>query len=132
MKKKGGFAQAVVTQLRLAKYLTLYTIAYLLIIAAGAYGFHELRQEQRERIAFDSKRDYDICEAGNESRVAIKEAFDIYTNALITASEQGDVPESPQEAARRQRNIAAFRALVAEKMKVLDSRDCSEFLDKGE
>lgn len=144
---KRGLVEAVVTQLRLAKYLTLYTVAYLIILGAGVWVVFQLQEQDRrlqreheERVAFDNRREYDICVAGNERIEVIKDAFvrqarDSAATLIRAArrSQEDEPPMSPSERQKFDREAAAYIADAEKTAKNslvgLEPRDCRTLLN---
>lgn len=108
-------------------------IGYAILLVGFVVAFGLLRAEQDKIQAlqeFDERRAYELCLSANDSRVAIREAFEAYTDALIAASAQSE-ERTPDEEARRQRSIAAFRASVEEKLMAIRPRDCKADRERG-
>lgn len=63
------------------------------------------------------------CQNGNGSRVAVREAFDEYTEALAAAPPVN--PRTPEEQARRDAALVVFRADIERRLAPLEPRACS-------
>lgn len=102
-------------------------IAYVGIVIVAAAGFFVLRQDQeeiRKLQEFDARRAVELCEASNESRLAIIHAFGTYTDALVAASNTSDEPRTPEENRRRMERAEQFREDVRKRLEPLSPRDC--------
>lgn len=91
------------------------TIVFALVIASQVFTTYLIIDQRREENWIE-------CVHGNSRRGAIQDAFNLYTRALIAASE--NQPRTPIEDEQRQRSIERFEMLVAESLDILDPIEC--------
>lgn len=101
------------------------TVAIVAAVLGGVVNFvlvlkvwgqaDELATLQQERAVAD-------CQQTNTSRAAILDAFEQYTQALVSTSK---VPDDPAAKAAFEQRVAAFRADLAQRLTPLAQRDCS-------
>lgn len=67
--------------------------AFLVLTCTQAFGFYLQDRERDARVAFDSRRAFDICVQGNENREAVRTGFQEFRDVLVEASGGQDSPQ---------------------------------------
>lgn len=107
-------------------------ISYLIIVVGVSVVLwrqhieqQQIRQAQetiQKLQEFDNLRAYDLCVAANESRTAIRQAFDDFALALGAASSRDNTPGEQVELLRR---LNEFRGDIHSRLQeTLGPRDC--------
>lgn len=93
-------------------------IPYLFVVAAGMAGFVQASGARNDLSHDIEQRQWEMCLTSNDTRAAIRGAFDSYTEALVEAAAANDQPAE-------QAQLDSFKRLIDRKLAPLAPRDCS-------
>lgn len=99
---------------RIATFFNRPVFAWMFLILLVSFLFWRQEQEQKERVAFDARRAYDICIENNERTTLVNNRFNNLDQLLVSF---GD-PNDPR----------AKEFLAKERAAVIPYRDCDALL----